>query len=413
MQGRKNLLNTPKERPRLSDGEMKNHRLKQRKKLTVWYRIYLSTTLAVVLLTVIFLAVNLSGPTPHFGSSLTDRFASFILRSSFRDLSGGIINAEEDEEETILDDLLPINPSPISPENKEDHPPSSAPGTTAPNDPLESIYAFDYSKVPDGEKAILPMDLSLTQYGNTYIHNSTGYSPDTEALLAAELRSGYTPIQLTTAAQPKVLIVHTHGTEGYSENGAISYVEGSSDHARSTDISKNVVSVGETLAAVLSKQGIPTLHCTIMHDSIQYKDSYARAEETIKEYLQKYPSIQLVIDLHRDAVVKSSGELVRPVAEIDSKPTAQVMCVVGSDWGGESCPNWEGNLSLALKLRAALNAKYQNLCRPTYLRPSTYNQELAPFSLLLEIGASGNSLEEAKLAALLVGYELAPLINSI
>ena len=88
-----------------------------------------------------------------------------------------------------------------------------------------------------------------------------------------------------------------------------------------------------------------------MHDQNQYKDSYARAEETIKQYLAKYPSIRLVIDLHRDSVVKSTGELVRPVTLIDGGAAAQVMCVVGSNWGGEKNPNWEGNLALARKMQ--------------------------------------------------------------
>lgn len=165
------------------------------------------------------------------------------------------------------------------------------------------------------------------------------------------------------------------------------------------------------MAEKLTQNGIPTLHCTVMHDQLQYKNSYSRAEETIKQYLEKYPSIKLVIDLHRDAIIKSSGELVRPVTLVDSKPTAQVMCVVGSDWGGDECPSWENNLSLALKLRDSLNSKYGNLCRPTYLRSSTYNQEIAPYSLLLEVGACGNSLEEAQRAAELVATELIPLIK--
>ena len=120
-----------------------------------------------------------------------------------------------------------------------------------------------------------------------------------------------------------------------------------------------------------------------------------------------------MIDLHRDSVVKSTGELVRPVTAVDGEAVAQVMCVVGSDWGGQENPNWQGNLSLALKLREELNQKYQNLCRPAYLRASTYNQELAPYSLLLEVGASGNSLAEAKRSASLIADALAKFIPEL
>ena len=254
------------------------------------------------------------------------------------------------------------------------------------------------------------MDLSLSEYGAAYIYNSTGLTPNTDKLLSASLSL---PSPKPNSSAPLVLIVHTHGTESYSEDGAISYLDDGSELARSENVEKNVVAVGKVLADTLIANGIPTVQCTIMHDKLQYKDSYVRSEETIKEYLEKYPSIKLVIDLHRDSVVKSTGELVRPVALADSEPTAQVMCVVGSSWGEESCPNWENNLALALKLRNALNSKYDNLCRPPYLRPSTYNQELAPYSLLLEIGASGNSLEEAKRAVRLVGKELSALLNAL
>ena len=275
-----------------------------------------------------------------------------------------------------------------------------------------NIYDFDYSKVPDGESAVIPMDLSLTSYGNSYIYNSTGYSPNAKALLAAKLSFSDDLIYLSSADEPLVLILHTHATESYLPDGAISYRDTGGEMARSEDVSESVVAVGEVMAKVLNENGIPTLHCTLLHDKLQYKDSYARAEETIKQYLARYPSIKLVIDLHRDAVIKSTGEIVRPVTSVNSEPTAQVMCVVGSDWSGNRCDNWENNLALALQLRERLNSKYTALCRPTYLRSSTYNQELAPYSLLLEVGACGNSLSEAKRAAALVASELASIIKN-
>ena len=173
------------------------------------------------------------------------------------------------------------------------------------------------------------------------------------------------------------------------------------------------MAVGKTIADILNKNGIPTVHCTIMHDSVQYKDSYARAEETIKNYLEEYPTIKLVIDVHRDSIIKSSGEIVRPVAELDGEAAAQIMCVVGSDCAGDDCPDWENNLSLALKLRSSLNSQCENICRPVFLKPNTYNQELAPFSLLLEVGASGNSLEEAQRSAELIGKSLVTLVQEI
>ena len=178
-------------------------------------------------------------------------------------------------------------------------------------------------------------------------------------------------------------------------------------------MSENVVAVGKIISEILNRNGIPTAHCTVMHDSIQYKDSYARAEETIKRYLEEFPSIKLVIDVHRDSIVRSDGDIVRPVTEIDGEAMAQVMCVVGSDWVGDTYDHWENNLSLALKLRELLNQEKSNLCRPVFLKGNTYNQEIAPYSLLLEVGSSGNSLTEACRSAEIIAEKLCILIKTL
>ncbi len=412
MQRNDKQLNPPKDIPSLSRGEAESFEIRQKRKTNRWYKIYLATTLGVVLLTMLFLAVSISErATPQ--TSFADRIVSLFLPNGLMDLSGD--RTEHSDEDTkdnngifdVIDGIL------IPSKDPEDSNSVVVPDPDTPPAPPTSLYDFDYSKVPEGETAIIPMDLSLASSGSTYIYNSTGYSPDTRALLAADFSKNNNTVYISNFTAPLVLIVHTHGTESYSSDGAISYLDDGSEIARSENTSENVVAVGALVAEILARNDIPTVHCTIMHDQIQYKDSYARAEETIKQYLKKYPSIKLVIDLHRDSVVKSTGELVRPVTSVNSLPTAQVMCVVGSDWGGENCPAWQNNLALALKLRDALNTKYGNICRPTYLRSSTYNQELAPYSLLLEIGSSGNSLAEAKRAASLVAEELVPLIKKL
>ncbi len=275
----------------------------------------------------------------------------------------------------------------------------------------KDIYAFDYTSVPEGETPIVPMDLSLVNYGNAYIHNSTGLSPDTPTLLNSPL-DGLSGIEYISSSLPSVLIIHTHGTEAYCDSGAISYKEDpTGDIARSADTGKNVVAVGKTLCDALNKKGIYAVHCEIMHDAQGYRSSYDRAKETIEEYLGRYPSIKLVIDLHRDAVINSDGDIIRPIANVDGKIAAQMMCVVGSDYGGEENARWEENLSLALKLREELNDGALNLCRPVYLKSSTYNQEIAKYSLLLEIGSCGNSLDEAKLSAELVANALVEILK--
>lgn len=379
-------------------------------RLRAWYICYACTAslVAIAALAILLFGVGNNGDALggdfSFGS-ISDKIANVFTELGFvspsepthaSDGSGDKNIFPQDKNE--LPDKLPSGDG----EGNEENADNGGGGTNDIND----AYVFDYTLVPDGATPIIPMDLSLSGYGDGYINNSTGYSPDVATLFAQDLQfSGSGSVGL-----PRVLILHTHGTEAYSEGGAI-FCEDIEDHARSSDTRKNVVAVGRVISDILRQRGIETLHCTVMHDSTQYRDSYLRAEETIKRYLEKYPSIELVIDVHRDAIVRSTGELVRPIAVQGEDPVAQVMCVVGSDLGGELHDGWEGNLSLALKLRQLLNQKCRNICRPTTLRPNSYNQELSKYSLLLEIGSSGNSLNEAKAAAAIVAEAIAALIR--
>ena len=277
----------------------------------------------------------------------------------------------------------------------------------------KDLYEYDFSSVPEGEIPIVPKDMSFFEKGASYIINSTGFIVDTKELLESSLSSDYSPELLSINSSPKVLIVHTHGSESYSPDGEISYYDDGGDFMRSEDTNKNVVSLGEYLAELLTKKGITTVHCSVMHDNMQYKDSFSRSEATIREYLIKYPSIKVVIDLHRDKIINSEGHIIRPVTLVDGKATAQVKCIVGSSWGGEECPNWQKNLSLAIKLREKLNSLYTNVCRPPELRALSYNQELSPYSIMLEIGSCGNSYEEAYSAVEYISGSLAELICKI
>ena len=290
---------------------------------------------------------------------------------------------------------------------------TAVPGETQPPLTPEQLYQFDYDAVPQGQTAIRPYDMSLLSLGESYIYNSTSYTPAVTQLL----QQGKLPtlenlgVSVLPADAPVVLIVHTHGTEAYSPQGAVAY-DGVSELARSSDISENVVAVGAVMAETLNSLGIKTLHCEIMHDRESYRDSYSRSAATVKQYLEKYPSIKYVIDLHRDSVTDAAGALLRPVTVVDGKAVAQVMCVVGSDESGANYSNWQENLAFALKFRRELNGQYQNISRPVCLRPSAYNQQYAPVSLLLEVGASGNYLSEAKEAARLCALTLADMIKN-
>lgn len=286
---------------------------------------------------------------------------------------------------------------------------SAAPAeSTAPKESLtpEELYTYDAVSVPAGMIPIVPMDLSLSQYGESFHYNDTAYSL-TSDLLSAD--GGSIPAS-AAVGEVSVLILHTHATEGYSEEGA-RYYDPATVLARAEGEEDGVVAVGQVIADILNEQGIVTLHSTVLHDKASYKDSYSRSAQTIQHYLAQYPSIRLVIDVHRDSIMTSSDQLARPVTVVDGEAVAQVMCVVGSDASGASHSGWRRNLALAARLRNALNAEYGNLCRPVYVKKSAYNQQYAPASLLLEIGASGNSQAEAERAAALIAEQIAKLLG--
>ena len=391
-----------------SEGDAK---IERRTRLRRIRRAFFGTIFSVLILAIaVFLLV---GYTADWDYGIVSRLPASV----FEYLFGGEINEDVPKES---ESPPQENESEHESENNGDIQDETLPYETEPaeTDPtendlltLESLYLFEPSSVPVGEKGVIPMDLSFYSSGVTYINNSTGYSPDVNALLEMELGTNRELQPLSSKEGPRVLIIHTHGTEGYLVDGAYSYTDDGSEIARSDNKNENVVVLGERISEILNEYGINTAHCSFMHDSVGYRNSYARAAETIKEYLGLYPSIELVIDIHRDSIMRSTGELVRPVTLIDGEAVAQVMCVVGSDYNGDSCPNWQNNLSLALKLRRELNGEYTNLCRPTELRGYTYNQEYSKYSLLIEIGASGNSLNEASRAAELVAKALARIIK--
>lgn len=375
--------------------------------LKIWHAVYIVTVLFTVGLVAVILSLVVGSVSASGGgSSIADKIGDLFVSMDFLVFDGAAHAPGEDS------DFVYVPPASDNESDSTDAPETDSPPSTDVGAVGGGIYDFDYSKVPEGCTPIIPMDLSLSSYGSEYINNSTGYSPDIATLIEKKLKGDSSVELLAASNEPQVLIIHTHGTEAYSKDGAI-YCESGDVDVRTADTSKNVVAVGRTVAEILNKKGISTLHCTVMHDSLQYKDSYARAEETVKRYMEEFPSIKLVIDIHRDSIFKSSGEIVRPVAELDGKAAAQLMCVVGSDWAGDTHPEWENNLSLALKLRERLNGECENICRPVFLKPNTYNQELAPFSLLVEVGAEGNSLEEAERSAELLAKALGSLFDEI
>ena len=216
--------------------------------------------------------------------------------------------------------------------------------------------------------------------GSVYIKNSSGKTVDPAAV------TSYTPPSLATDG-PQVLIIHTHGSEAYTLPKGQSYV--STGNYRTSDTSCSVVRIGDEIAAVLSSYGISVLHDRTLYDDPLYNDAYSRSAVGAQGYLEKYPSLYYILDIHRDAVEDARHNQYKLVSEEDST-VAQMSFVIGTNYD-----HWQENLSLAVAVSETIQQDYPTAMRPIILRSSRYNQHLSPGALLVEVGAAGNSLDEA------------------
>lgn len=223
------------------------------------------------------------------------------------------------------------------------------------------------------------------------ISNMTDYVPDVAALTSVAAFAAAAP---TASDGPAVLVIHTHSTEAYAAPGMSEYSEQVS--FRSADTEESVVAVGRELCAALEDAGIASIHCTRLFDTEDFDHAYDRAAEAVREYLEKYPSIRLVLDVHRDAIFRPDGTLIAPTT---ADGAAQVMIVCGTDELGADFPDWRDNLSFAFAVQAAAKARFGDLMRGVNLRGASFNEQLAERYLLVEVGSAGNTLDEAKAGA--------------
>lgn len=222
------------------------------------------------------------------------------------------------------------------------------------------------------------------------IRNNTQNS---DSVLAEAAAAGLPFTVELNSAEPQVLILHTHATECYQPWDDLWYDPTFS--ARSTDTAVNMCAVGERMAQILNEAGINTLHDETLHDSPSYTESYDRSAQTARAYLEQYPSIRVILDVHRDAI-ESDGARVKPLTEIDGQDTAQVMIIAGCDNGSTvSLPHWKENLAFAAAWETEMETLYPGLTRPVLCGYRFYNQDVCTGSLLIEIGGHANTLAEA------------------
>ena len=231
--------------------------------------------------------------------------------------------------------------------------------------------------------------VNLTEADSNYVQikYSCSSTPDIPALLNQSLSW-----DLTTE-EPAVLIIHTHGTEAYTPTPGMEYTENGGEY-RTTNSDVNMIALGEELTRQLQAAGINAIHDQEYYDYPDYEASYDVCRVALEKHMKEIPSLKLVIDLHRDSAEYSDGSQWATSATVDGQEAAQVMLVIGTDRYYEH-PNWEQNLSVALKLHALMEKEHPGSTRPLDLRKQRFNQDLCTGAIIAEIGSAGNTYEQA------------------
>ncbi len=262
----------------------------------------------------------------------------------------------------------------------------------------------NYTKAGNIKETQMGATSKTITYGKVKIDNKTSDTVNVKKLL--DTAPEYKKI---TKDDPYILIYHTHSTEGYEMLDLGWYSE--EYNSRTDDKAKNMVRVGDELTRVLEQAGFNVIHDRNIYDK-NYNGAYSRSRVSVESYLKKYPSIQITLDVHRDAIHYDSGTRCKPTAEINGKKAAQVMIISGCEGNGvEDFPDYIKNLGFATHLQNEVEEKYESLMRPIFFCNRKYNMDVTPCSLLLEFGTDANTLEEAVYSAYLIGTALANMLE--
>ncbi len=217
-----------------------------------------------------------------------------------------------------------------------------------------------------------------TQYGKVKIKNGTNITL-TEEILTPNI----------TIDNKNVIIYHTHSCESYTSSEKYPYTP--TGTFRTTDLKYTVTGVGTELETQLKKYNIPVIHDTSYHDYPAYNGSYTRSLATVENILKTNPA-DIIIDLHRDAIGSRSDYA--PTVKIGDDYAAQIMFVMGTSEGGLQHPNWQQNLKFAIKVQEKAEELYPGLFKPIMVTENRYNQHAGKYASIIEVGATGNTLEQ-------------------
>lgn len=316
------------------------------------------------------------------GASVLGNWSLF----SAPELAAYVINSETGRlVEPVTDPTTDSTTEPTEPSTETTAPtvttePTDPPETSAPTEPPETTKPI---QLPSSKPSFTEEDAKFVKL--TYGCKRT---PNTKKLLTQKLSWDL------TGDEPTILIIHTHGTEAYTQTAERQYQEFGGEF-RTDDERYNMISIGDELTRLLTEAGLSVIHDRTQHDYKDYNDSYDNSRKAVQEYLKMYPSIKMVLDIHRDAAENQDGTQWATSATVGGERSAQVMLVVGTNATGLNHPNWETNLSIAEKMMVQMERICEGVARPINLRGSRFNHDLAMGAMIAEIGSAGNTHEEA------------------
>lgn len=216
------------------------------------------------------------------------------------------------------------------------------------------------------------------EYGKVKIKNQTTYNL-TQEILNPDIK----------IENKNILIFHTHSCESYEPSEKYQYTQ--TGNYRTIDLNYTVTRVGTELENYLKQYNLNVVHNSSYHDYPSYTGSYTRSLQTVENMLQTTPS-DIIIDLHRDAI--GARPDYAPTVKIGEDYCAQIMFVIGTNEGGLFHPNWNENLKFAVKVQEKAEEMYPGLFKPIMLTKSRYNQHTGKYANIIEVGATGNTLEQ-------------------
>lgn len=363
-------------------------------------------------------------------TNFSDRVFNFIIRTALPItlcLATVLFGAEDVAEKLLTTSFVLSRPLSIfttenqteEKTNTENTVENETPQTQTVNSSIVFTVSSDIKKLVDeaekkyanssNDGAISAEDYSIknasAEYNGVYLRNTT--QNHSEIDIAKYLNK---KVQASVDNdKPAVLIYHTHTSETYELLDRDFYTNERS--TRSTNTKENMIRVGEEICKVLEKNGYKTIHDKTVYDET-VSGAYDRARENISKILKENPSIQVVLDIHRDSIYLKDGTRVKTVSQINGEKVAQIMITTGCEDGNVTdFPNWEKNLTFALNLQQSLVRQAPSLMRPLNLAGRKYNMDLMPCALHVEIGTDANTLTEAVNSASLFGEALSNLLK--